>query len=425
MAESESITYELSIYTEKLRQAYDVIEKSSIVVFEWSIGPSIPVKYVTENISNYGYKTEDFYSGKIDYWDFVYKDDVERTKKEVYEKRTSDTKEFKHKYRVMCKNGTIRWVEEWTLWERDSSGNPIAEKGIIRDITDQVETAEKLRLSEERYRKLFENACALICTFDSSGKFTSINNACADITNYSKSELMVMNILDFLILPKELETIVKDDLLNFVTNIQSNNIELKILTKDKKEVILEGRIIIINDNHFATEIQAVLQDVTLKKEAESKVFYLSYHDKLTDLFNRAYFDETLEKLDKAGEYPYSLILGDMNGLKNTNDLYGHRAGDKLIQTMAEILRKSCRKSDVVARIGGDEFAIVLPNCSGKEAHNICDRIKKLCLSYADSIIKPDIALGYSIKLGSEKTNDDLILEADRNMYLDKPYIRIT
>ena len=179
--DSSSIN-DLSIYTQKLRQAYDIIEKTSIVVFEWSIGPGIPVKYVSENISNYGYTTEEFYSGKVDYWDFVHKDDVEETKNAVYEKRASGDKEFKHTYRVVCKDGSVRWVEEWTLWERDSLGNPIAEKGIIRDITEQKETAEKLRLSEERYRKLFENACALICTFDSKGRFTSINNACADIT---------------------------------------------------------------------------------------------------------------------------------------------------------------------------------------------------------------------------------------------------
>jgi len=413
---------DLSIYNQKLRQAYEIIEKTSIVIFEWSIGPGIPVKYVSENISNYGYTTEEFYSGKVDYWDFVHKDDVEKTRNAVYEKRASDDKEFKHTYRVVCKDGSVRWVEEWTLWERDSQGNPIAEKGIIRDITEQKETAEKLRLSEERYRKLFENACALICTFDGKGRFTSINNACADITGYSKSELMNMTIFDFLTLSESQEKTLKNRLIGFVSKIQNNNIELTIVNKNKKLVILEGRLLIINENYSTAEIQAVLQDVTLKKEAESKIYHLSYHDKLTDLYNRAYFDETLEKMSQSGDFPYSLIMGDMNGLKSTNDMYGHKAGDKLIQTMAEILRKSCRKSDIIARIGGDEFAIILPNCSNKEARNICGRIKRMCELYEDDEIKPDISLGYSTKENHEMTNDDLILEADRKMYLDKANI---
>ncbi|SHI69858.1 sensor domain-containing diguanylate cyclase [Lutispora thermophila] len=412
----------ISIYTEKLRQAYEIIEKTSIVIFEWSIGPGIPVKYVSENISNYGYTSDEFYSGKIDYWDFVHKDDVEKTMNAIYEKRASKEKEFKHTYRVVCKDGSIRWVEEWTLWERDSYGNPIAEKGIIRDITEQKETAEKLRQSEERYRKLFENACALICTFDGKGRFTSINNACADITGYSKSELMNMSIFDFLVLSKADEKVLRRRLIGLISKIQNKNIELTIMNKNKMKIILEGRLLLINENYSTAEIQAVLQDVTSKKEAENKIYHLSYHDKLTDLYNRAYFDETLEKMSQSGEFPYSLIMGDMNGLKSTNDLYGHKTGDKLIQTMADILRKCCRKSDIIARIGGDEFAIILPNCSDQEARKICNRIKRMCALYENDKIKPDISLGYSTKENSAKTNDDLILEADRKMYLDKACI---
>ena len=96
---------------------------------------------------------------------------------------------------------------------------------------------------------------------------------------------------------------------------KNTNIEVTILNKEKKSIILEGRLIIIDDNYFTSEIQAVLQDVTLRKEAESKIYHLSYHDKLTDLYNRAYFDETLEGMNKSKQFPYSLIMGDMNGLK--------------------------------------------------------------------------------------------------------------
>ncbi|NLM44634.1 MAG: diguanylate cyclase [Clostridiales bacterium] len=423
MTDDTQLIADNSVYTEKLSQVFGILEKTSIVLFEWSICADTPVKYVSKNISNYGYSAEDFLSGKIDYWDFVHKDDVERTKNKVYEKRASREKEYKHTYRVVCKDGSIRWVEEWTLWERDVNGNPISEKGIIRDITEQKETAIKLKLSEERYRKLFENACALICTFDKNGEFISINNACAETTGYTKEELKNMNIFDLLVLTESQKRIYKKRLLNLVSKMQNTNIEVTILNKEKKSIILEGRLIIIDDNYFTSEIQAVLQDVTLRKEAESKIYHLSYHDKLTDLYNRAYFDETLEGMNKSKQFPYSLIMGDMNGLKSTNDLYGHKAGDKLIQTMADILRKCCRKTDIIARIGGDEFAIILPNCSGKEALKICKRIKQMCMQYDNEKIKPDIALGYSTIENSKKTNDDLLLEADRRMYLDKACIQ--
>ena len=189
---------ELRDYDKKLKAAYEIIEKSEIVVFEWSIGPGIPVKFVTENISKYGYTAQDFYSGKVDYWDFLHIDDVVRTRDAVYEKRKSRVSEYKHIYRVVCKDGEVRWVEEWTSWERDENGKPITEKGIIRDITEQIETAEKLKISEKRYRDLFENACALICTFNHKGKFTTVNRQCSELTGFSQEDLLNMNIFDFL-----------------------------------------------------------------------------------------------------------------------------------------------------------------------------------------------------------------------------------
>lgn len=410
---------EVNNYEERLKQAYEIIEKSAITVFEWSIGPGIPVKFVTENISIYGYSAKDFYSGKVDYWDFVHKDDAEYTRKAIYEKRESDATEFKHTYRVACKDGSIRWVEEWTSWERDESGKPITEKGIIRDITKQVETEEKLRRSEERYRNLFENACALICTFNQKGKFISVNRACTEISGYSRQQLLDMSIFDLLRPYSKDEKSNPKDLSNFINKIENNNIEVTINTQNNKKLILEGRLLILYEAEDNVEIQAVMQDVTSRKEAENKIYYLSYHDKLSGLYNRAYYDEFLNKLDNAAEFPYSIILGDINNLKETNDLYGHKSGDTLIQNIACILQKSCRDSDIVARVGGDEFAIILPKSTDKIAQKVCDRIKKMCNSCEDSSPKPDIALGYSTKNDSLKTNNALICEADYNMYKDK------
>lgn len=240
------------------------------------------------------------------------------------------------------------------------------------------------------------------------------------MSGYSRQELLNMSIFD-LLHPLNLENFNgKNDLVKSIREIENNSIEITIKNICNAQIILEGRLLIINGNKESVEIQGVFQDVTAKKEAENRIYYLSYHDKLTDLYNRAYFDEILEKLDNNEEFPYCLIMGDINGLKKTNDLFGHKAGDKLIQIVAEILKKSCRESDIVARIGGDEFAIILPKCSMYTAKKICDRIKKACNSYCNgSPVKPDIALGYSIKKDHSKSNDILISEADSEMYKAK------
>ncbi len=99
----------------------------------------------------------------------------------------------------------------------------------------------------------------------------------------------------------------------------------------------------------------------------------------------------------AGNYPYSVIIGDMNGLKETNDLFGHKAGDQLLVVMAEILKQSCRHADIICRFGGDEFAVILPSTDTYGTKIICNRIRENCEAIDYGPIKPSIALGIHLK----------------------------
>ena len=101
-------------------------------------------------------------------------------------------------------------------------------------------------------------------------------------------------------------------------------------------------------------------DNTLKKVHEQQIEYFSSHDSLTGLLNRSCLETMLDKLDNKNQLPISIIMGDLNGLKLTNDVFGHDAGDELLIKTAEILKKVCRSDDLIARLGGDEFVILLP-----------------------------------------------------------------
>jgi len=162
-----------------------------------------------------------------------------------------------------------------------------------------------------------------------------------------------------------------------------------------------------------------------RKRTEEKIRYLSFHDALTDLYNRAYFEEELERYNFPRYYPLSIMMVDVNGLKVINDTFGHHKGDKLLQRLASLLNSISRKGDVIARLGGDEFAILLPSTTAEQVHDFHERIKKTCEE--DSIkpiyLRPSIALGHATQKGEYQNTEALLKEADKRMYQDKNITR--
>ena len=116
--------------------------------------------------------------------------------------------------------------------------------------------------------------------------------------------------------------------------------------------------------------KALIIDITEKKLAEEKTIYLSYHDQLTGLYNRRFYEEELRRLDTERNLPITLVMADVNGLKLTNDAFGHLAGDQLLINIAEIIKKECRADDIVSRTGGDEFIMLLPKTDSASAEKI-------------------------------------------------------
>ena len=162
-----------------------------------------------------------------------------------------------------------------------------------------------------------------------------------------------------------------------------------------------------------------------RKRTEERIKHLSFHDSLTDLYSRAYFEEELKRLNNSRYYPLSIISLDVNGLKVINDTFGHDQGDKLLQHLASLLTSISRKGDVVARLGGDEFAILLPSTTAEQVHDFHERIKKTCEE--DNIkpihLRPSIALGCVTQKGEYQNTETLLKEVDKRMYQDKNITR--
>ncbi|MEI7615140.1 MAG: diguanylate cyclase [Actinomycetota bacterium] len=160
-------------------------------------------------------------------------------------------------------------------------------------------------------------------------------------------------------------------------------------------------------------------DITNRKRAEEAVLHLSYHDQLTGLFNRRFFEEEIKRLDTDRQLPLSIIVGDLNNLKLTNDTFGHLEGDRLLKETSKLLKTACRSDDILARWGGDEFVILLPKTSIASAEEIAQRIEKGCSELFIQKIPIGLAIGIAAKTKHRQNIEDIILEAESNMYKNK------
>jgi diguanylate cyclase (GGDEF)-like protein len=171
---------------------------------------------------------------------------------------------------------------------------------------------------------------------------------------------------------------------------------------------------------FSIAFNTLIAALREKRVAEDRLRYMNNHDPLTDLYNRSYFTEELERVERGRRFPVSIMLADLDGLKRVNDTLGHAVGDRLIQHAAQVIRHSVRGDDVVARIGGDEFAIILPATDTATAYEVRDRIRKSeelfnleCHNYV---------IGISIGIATAEQGGSLtesLRLADKRMYEEK------
>lgn len=160
-------------------------------------------------------------------------------------------------------------------------------------------------------------------------------------------------------------------------------------------------------------------DNTEKRMREEQIKFLSSRDPLTGLLNRRSFEDWLKKIDSPRYFPISIIFGDVNGLKLTNDVFGHTAGDNLIKKSANVLEKVCRNNDIIARVGGDEFVIILPQTKPKEAENMIDKMKEELAKEQVIATKCSMSLGYHTKSDNSQSIEQTMENAENEMYKSK------
>lgn len=183
-------------------------------------------------------------------------------------------------------------------------------------------------------------------------------------------------------------------------------------------VLHKGKVMERDEKGQALRVVSILLNITARKEYEEKIVRLSYYDKLTGLRNRAYMEERFSELDCRQGIEYSITMGDVNGLKLVNDTFGHAEGDRLIQTIGQILQKMCAEADMIGRWGGDEFVILSLNKAENYLFSLMQAIQEECKKIDTFGFKISIALG-SANSSEQPDFESVMRLAEERMYRSK------
>lgn len=286
---------------------------------------------------------------------------------------------------------------------------------------------EALRESEERFRHIAENVSDVIWTLDSAMEhFTYVSPSIATLRGLSVAEAMEET-LEQAMTPESLLTMRRILMKERAAADNGNGgslsdvFEVEQFCRDGRLIYVEIVISVITDSSGQLkEYVGISRDISVRKKAEDRLKYQSTHDAATDLYNRAYFDAELEKLIQGSRFPVSVIVADLDGLKRINDSQGHEAGDRLIKGAAEILQMAFRGGDIVARTGGDEFVMLLPDMDRKGALASIERIRGCQQAYNSGNEGPLVSISLGTATAANGVEIPLALkEADERMYADK------
>ena len=323
----------------------------------------------------YGYSREKLKSMCIDEISPSFHEEIKRR---YLAKLDQENQYFVYPHRLS--NGELRMVDVYSSQIHDVDNTYYYL--IIFDVTAREKYKQELYNEKELLRLTLESIGDGVVTTDTGGWITFMNRAAQKITGWEewKSQNIHFNDIFHLLneeTGKPIESPFAKALKSGSVTVMSNTV---LLNKQGMTVSLASSAAPIKDergNIFGTVM--VFQDVTHAREQQKQIHYMSYHDELTGLYNRRFAIKEIKRLNRTRQIPLAVIVGDVNGLKITNDALGHAVGDKLLKKVATALKASCREEDIIARWGGDEFIILLPNTSEQTVRTVVKRMKKTFL----------------------------------------------
>jgi len=278
-------------------------------------------------------------------------------------------------------------------------------------------TQDELEKSRAQYFDLYDQAPVGYLTVSEQGIINLANLTAATLLGVNRSDLFKTPFASY---------INKDDRDIYFRlhkalfeNTRPQECELRMIKNNGQLFWAHLKASIAIDEGKKGTCRLVITDITERKETEEKLRHLSFRDQLTGLYNRHYFEEEMNRVDTVRQLPIGIIMADLNSLKLINDTYGHTAGDEMLKSAADILKKACREEDIITRWGGDEFVLLLSQTSDETLVDIGQRIKMLCSETVVGDVPVSIALGKAVKSEPADSLIEVLKNAEDEMYRQK------
>ncbi|KFZ26758.1 MAG: Cyclic di-GMP phosphodiesterase response regulator RpfG [Candidatus Izimaplasma bacterium HR2] len=327
--------------------------------------------------------------------------------------------DFKHIHSI---SGKAVYLEHHTkVEERYPDGSVRIIGGYVIDVTETKKVKDALQFEREKAQKYLDIIGTILIALDKEGNITLINKKGCEILEVEENETLGKNWFDNFIpgeINQEIKQVFKDVFTSdseFPTHYENN----VVTSSGKKIAISWYNSVYLDMKGNIAGIISSGEDITEKLKYEENLRQMGYHDALTGLYNRRYYEEKLIELDIEDNFPITIAMGDINGLKLINDAFGHDAGDDLLVSAAKIVSETCRETDLVARIGGDEFVVIMPRTGEEEAEKIIGLIHEKSKSINIESIQLSISFGIKTKVESSEDIQEIYRSAEDLMYREK------
>lgn len=318
---------------------------------------------------------------------------------------------------------------------RDETGEIVGIFGIYTDISERKLAEDKLHTANQQLTDIIDFLPDATLVIDRNGKVIAWNRAIEEMTGVWKEDILGKGdyayavpfygearpiLIDLIFLMDEQAELNYEFIERKEGTIYGESLTPSLFNREGAYLWGKASPLFDSEGNLIGAIESI-RDITERKRTEKQLKYLSLHDPLTGLYNRTFFEDSMRRAGDGRFNPVGIIVCDVDGLKFINDTLGHDAGDSLLENVAAVISGSFRQGEIVSRIGGDEFAILLTHSDEKTVEDACNRIREAINKYneAGPEIPLSISLGFAVSTQADQGMSELFKEADNNMYREK------